>query len=163
MRPHQGTNAAPDSRSRSLHSWKGEIAYGARALRRRSAPVETPGELLARVAMSRWPIETELEEEKSQVALDEYEVRSWGGWHHHMTMSMLASAFLLTLQQEWGKKGPRITRPQVYRIVYELLPRKRWTPAELLRWLTETQERNERPKRSHAKRRAKLKTLISSL
>jgi SRSO17 transposase len=70
-----------------------------------NAPVATPRAVLARVAMSRWPIETEFEEEKSQVALDEYEVRSWAGWHHHMTMGMLASAFLLTLQQEWGKKG----------------------------------------------------------
>jgi SRSO17 transposase len=70
-----------------------------------NAPVETPVEVLARVAMSRWPIETEFEEEKSQVALDEYEVRSWDGWHHPMTMGMLASGFLLTLQQEWGKKG----------------------------------------------------------
>lgn len=70
-----------------------------------NAPVETPVEVLARVAMSRWPIETEFEEGKSQVALDEYEVRSWAGWHHHMTMCLLASAFLLTLQQEWGKKG----------------------------------------------------------
>jgi SRSO17 transposase len=69
-----------------------------------NAPVERPVEVLARVAMSRWPIETEFEEEKSQVALDEYEVRSWSGWHHHMTMGMLASAFLLTLQQEWGEK-----------------------------------------------------------
>lgn len=69
-----------------------------------NAPIDTPKEVLARVSMSRWPIETEFEEEKSQVALDEYEVRSWGAWHHHMTMGMLASAFLLTLQQEWGEK-----------------------------------------------------------
>jgi len=70
-----------------------------------NAPVDTPMATLARVAMSRWPIETEFEDEKSQVALDEYEVRSWHGWHHHITMSMLASAFLLTLQQEWGEKA----------------------------------------------------------
>jgi SRSO17 transposase len=69
-----------------------------------NAPADTPEETLARVAMSRWPIETEFEDEKSLLALDEYEVRSWSGWHHHITMSMLASTFLLTLQQEWGKK-----------------------------------------------------------
>jgi SRSO17 transposase len=69
-----------------------------------NAPGDTPVAILARVAMSRWPIETEFEEEKSHVALDEYEVRSWAGWHHHMTMGMLASAFLLSLQQDWGKK-----------------------------------------------------------
>jgi SRSO17 transposase len=70
-----------------------------------NAPAETPEPVLARVAMSRWPIETEFEEAKSQVALDEYEVRSWPGWHHHLVMCLLAGAFLLSLQQEWGGKG----------------------------------------------------------
>ena len=70
-----------------------------------NAPEETPATTLARVALSRWPIETEFEDEKSLVALDEYEVRSWAGWHHHVTMSLLAAAFLLTLQQDWGKKA----------------------------------------------------------
>jgi SRSO17 transposase len=69
-----------------------------------NAPGDTPVETLARVAMSRWPIETEFEDEKSQVALDEYEVRGWAGWHHHVTMCLLASAFLLRLPQEWGEK-----------------------------------------------------------
>jgi SRSO17 transposase len=69
-----------------------------------NAPVETPRTVLARVAMSRWPVETEFEDEKSLVALDEYEVRSWAGLHHHVTMGLLASAFLLTLQQDWKKK-----------------------------------------------------------
>jgi SRSO17 transposase len=68
------------------------------------APEETPLETLAWVAAARWPIETEFETEKSDVGLDEYEVRSWAGWHHHITMCLLASAFLLELQQEWGEK-----------------------------------------------------------
>jgi SRSO17 transposase len=77
-----------------------------------NAPAEEPLERLARVAMSRWPIETEFEDEKSQVALDEYEVRSWTGWHHHITMCMLASAFLLGLQQAWGEKdAPHYAAP----------------------------------------------------
>ena len=49
---------------------------------------------------------------------------------------------------------PRITRPQVYRVVPKMLPRERFGPNELLRWLEETQECNERARRSHAKRRA---------
>lgn len=119
-----------------------------------NGPVETPHQTLARVSASRWPIETEFETEKSDVGLDEYEVRGWRGWHHHMAMCFLAGAFLLTLQQEWGKKMPRITRPQVYRVVRELLPRVRFTKAELLGWLADTQQRNERARRSHVKRRA---------
>ena len=49
---------------------------------------------------------------------------------------------------------PRITRPQVHRVVRELLPRKHWTPAELLWWLEDTQERNDRAKEAHTRRRA---------
>lgn len=72
-----------------------------------NASAQTPLTTLAQVATSRWPIETELQAGKSQVGLDEYEVRTFAGWHHHITMSLLASAFLLTLQQEWGGKAPR--------------------------------------------------------
>ena len=49
---------------------------------------------------------------------------------------------------------PRITRPQVYRVVREMLPRERLGPEELLRLLEAEQLRNERASRSHAKRRA---------
>ncbi|MDE2780986.1 MAG: hypothetical protein OXI91_15110 [Chloroflexota bacterium] len=49
---------------------------------------------------------------------------------------------------------PRITRPQVYRAVREMLPRERFGPEELLLWLQESQLRNERARRSHESRRA---------
>ena len=52
---------------------------------------------------------------------------------------------------------PRITRPQVYRVVREMLPRERFGPAELLRWLEDTQDSNKRARRSHEKRRAALR------
>ena len=89
---------------------------------------------LARVGGSRWRIETEFETEKSDVGLDEYETRTWAGWHHHIAMCLLAGTFLLTLQQDWGGKMPRITRPQVCRVVREMLPRERFGAQELLLW-----------------------------
>ena len=52
---------------------------------------------------------------------------------------------------------PRITRQQVYRVVREMLPRERFGPEELLRWLNESQRRNERASRSHARRRSALR------
>ena len=111
-------------------------------------------ETLAYVGGSRWPIETEFETEKGDMGLDEYETRSWSGWHHHIAMCLLGGAFLLGLQQDWGKKMPRITRPQVYRVVREMLPRERFGPEELLLWLEDTQLRNERARRSHQRRRS---------
>ena len=69
-----------------------------------NAPEDTPLETLAYVGGSRWRIETEFETEKGDVGLDEYETRSWAGWHHHMALCLLAGAFLLSLQQAWGEK-----------------------------------------------------------
>ena len=58
------------------------------------APEDTPLETLAYVGGSRWRIETEFETEKSDVGLDEYETRTWAGWHHHVALCLLAGAFL---------------------------------------------------------------------
>ena len=69
-----------------------------------NAPEDTTLEKLAYVGGSRWRIETEFETEKGDVGLDEYEARSWAGWHHHIAMCLLGGAFLLGLQQDWGKK-----------------------------------------------------------
>ena len=69
-----------------------------------NAPEETPLETLAYVGGSRWRIETEFETEKGDVGLDEYETRTWAGWHHHIALCLLGGAFLLSLQQAWGKK-----------------------------------------------------------
>jgi SRSO17 transposase len=46
----------------------------------------------------RWTVEQCFEEGKGEVGLDEYEVRSWHGWYRHVTLSMLALAFLTVLQ-----------------------------------------------------------------
>ena len=69
-----------------------------------NAPEDTPLETLACVGGSRWRIETEFQTEKGDVGLDEYETRSWAGWHHHIAMCLLGGAFLLSLQQDWGGK-----------------------------------------------------------
>ena len=49
---------------------------------------------------------------------------------------------------------PRITRPQVYRVVCEMLPKERFGPGELLLWPEGTQLRNERANRSQERCRA---------
>jgi SRSO17 transposase len=59
---------------------------------------------LVRVAGHRHHIEQAFEFAKSEVGLDHYEVRSWVGWHHHMTLSMLALWFLTLERRRLGKK-----------------------------------------------------------
>ena len=59
----------------------------------------------ARVHGQRHGIEELLEEGKEEVGLDEYEVRSWVGWHHHQTLSLLALWFLQVEKLRLGKKN----------------------------------------------------------
>jgi SRSO17 transposase len=59
-------------------------------------PADTPVSELARAAGRRWAIEEAFAQAKGEVGLDHYEVRSWVGWHRHMTLAMAAHA-LLTL------------------------------------------------------------------
>src|SRR5207249_2026527 len=58
---------------------------------------------LARVGSCRHGIEQALCLGKGEVGLDEYEVRSWVGWHHHMTLSMLSMWFLVKDQRRIKK------------------------------------------------------------
>lgn len=57
-------------------------------------PVGTPLATLVHVAGCRWTIETDIEEAKGEAGLDHYEVRSWDGWHRHISLALLAHAFL---------------------------------------------------------------------
>lgn len=65
---------------------------------------------MTKVAACRHYVEQALQHAKGEVGLAEYEVRSWVGWHHHMTLSMLALLFLATenkrLQKNSGDHGP---------------------------------------------------------
>ena len=70
-------------------------------------PEDTTLETLACVGGSKWRIETEFETDKGDVGLDEYETRSWAGWHHHIAMCLLGGTFLLGLQQDWGGDADR--------------------------------------------------------
>ena len=54
---------------------------------------------LVQVAGTRWAIEACFEAAKGEVGLDQYEVRSWTGWHRHVTLAMLAHAYLAVLRK----------------------------------------------------------------
>lgn len=53
----------------------------------------------------RWSIEQCFEETKSELGMDQYEVRKYNGWYHHMTLSMISHFFLWHLKIRWGKKS----------------------------------------------------------
>lgn len=55
---------------------------------------DTTLEEMARIAARRWAIKESFAQAKSEVGLDHYEVRSWAGWHRHMTLAMVAQGLL---------------------------------------------------------------------
>jgi SRSO17 transposase len=87
------------------------------------APAETSRATLAQVIGERWGIACAFEESKGAVGLDQYEVRSWHGWHRHITLALWAHAVLavtrastlvsapLAPPADAGKKGAPHPRP----------------------------------------------------
>jgi SRSO17 transposase len=63
---------------------------------------------MAQAGHNRWPTEDCFLKGKQEVGLEDYEVRGWRGWHHHMTLVMLAMWFLvLQTRRLGGKKRDR--------------------------------------------------------
>lgn len=69
------------------------------------APERTTLAEVVGVAGSRWVIETGFEAVKGEAGLDEYETRSWQGWYRHVTLSLLAHAFLSVIRNREAEKG----------------------------------------------------------
>jgi SRSO17 transposase len=55
---------------------------------------------LVRVAGTRWAVEEGFEQAKGEVGLDHYEVRRWPGWYRHITLALLAHAFLVVTRAQ---------------------------------------------------------------
>jgi SRSO17 transposase len=71
------------------------------------SPQEVPlGEVVQAHGQRYWA-EASFEQGKGEVGLDEYEVRGWVGWHHHMTLSLLALWFLGLERHGQAEKTPR--------------------------------------------------------
>jgi SRSO17 transposase len=66
--------------------------------------------LLVGVHSERHRAEEVLQEGKGEVGLGQYEVRSWLGWHHHMTLSLLALWFLTLERRRLGEKNTGLDR-----------------------------------------------------
>jgi SRSO17 transposase len=109
-----GASAGQGAKGRRLYDWTriqlpppAELGWQRWLLVRRSrrdgelafyacfGPASTSLVGLVRVAGSRWAIEDGFQQAKNEVGLDHYEVRRWPGWHRHITLALLAHAFLV--------------------------------------------------------------------
>ncbi|MBF0411053.1 MAG: hypothetical protein HQM10_27180 [Candidatus Riflebacteria bacterium] len=97
---------------------------------------------------------------KSDLGMDHYEVRSWLGWHHHMTMTMLAMCFL---EKEKIKKSnffPPLTVSIIVWLMDELI-RPGTRDFELLaKKATKRLKRSSEAKFYHAKSQKRFKRCL---
>jgi SRSO17 transposase len=69
------------------------------------APADTVLQTIVQVAGTRWAVEESLETAKGEVGLDQYEVRKWTGWYRHITLALLAHAFLTVTRAQVVGRG----------------------------------------------------------
>ena len=117
-----------------------------------NAPETTTEAELARMLGMRWPIELTFEQGKQEVGLDDYEVRSWQGWHHHLVMVMLAHHFLVWVRLAWKDLSPALTLNQVRLLLTSVLPRAVFDAQRALSIVRYYQKRNHAAYLSHRKR-----------
>jgi SRSO17 transposase len=70
-----------------------------------NASSSVPTTEIVRGHSERHRVEETLQEGKGEVGLGHYEVRSWTGWHHHMTLCLLALLFVVLERCRLGKKN----------------------------------------------------------
>ncbi|MGW1675789.1 IS701 family transposase [Streptomyces sp. NPDC002324] len=79
------------------------------------APVGTGVDRLVSVAGRRWAIEECFQAAKNECGLDQYEVRRYVGWTPHITLAMLAHAFLAVTAAQAAAEGAAETVPPWFR------------------------------------------------
>lgn len=122
---------------------------------------------LVRVAGARWSVEECFQTAKSQVGLDHYQVRTWTSWHRHITLAMLALAFLTTVAASTNPDRPAnphhparnsntisLTVPEIRHLLTATFEQPPTTAARLLHWSTWRRRHQTTSQRSHYQRRS---------
>lgn len=90
-----------------------------------NAAPQTPRKEFARAAKARGRIEQCLQRGKSETGLADYETRSWQGWFHHQTLSLMATWFLVLEQLRGKKNAGDHAPPTASRNCHNPIPRHR--------------------------------------
>jgi SRSO17 transposase len=133
------------------------LTTGELAFYRCYAPTPMPLMALVRIAGIRWAVEESFQAAKGQVGLDHYQVRGWRAWYRHVTLVMLALAFLaaLTAHQPAGdEKHIPLTMPEIRRLLAVLVLSRHRTTGHILHWSQWRRRHQATARRCHYQRRS---------
>jgi hypothetical protein len=115
---------------------------------------------VCRVVGVRWQIESGFEAAKGECGLDEYEVRTWDAWHRHITLALLAHAFLMVIRCQTVYTAADgaddllpMTVPEVRRLVWHLVWARLAPHEAVLAWSRWRRRHQLRALRCHYQRR----------
>jgi SRSO17 transposase len=143
------------------HRWlliRRNPATGELAFYRCYSPRPTPLATLVRIAGIRWTVEESFQAAKGQVGLDHYQVRSWDGWHRHITLAMLALAFLAALAASPPGSDEQhlpLTMPEIRRLLAALALTRHRRTEEILHWSHWRRRHQATARRCHYQRRSR--------
>jgi SRSO17 transposase len=129
------------------------------------APATTPAAEFARVVSAERRVEEGIRRAKSEAGLADYQVRTWQGWHHHQTLSLIATWFLVHETRQGRQLTPALTVPQVREMIARTLQHQ-WNqlhPAAVATSTMRRLRRNEEARFYHYKTRNSLPPLRSQL
>jgi hypothetical protein len=115
---------------------------------------------VSRVAGTRWQIEDGFASAKGECGLDHYEVRTWEAWYRHITLALLAHAFLNVLRSHTveptassGADLLPITVPELRRLVWRLVWAGLAASEAVLAWSYWRRRHQLRAQRCHYRKR----------
>lgn len=104
-----------------------EIRYGLS-----NAPADMPLARLGFMQAQRYWVEKNFKDAKNEVGLNEYQVRGWKGWHHHMALVMMAMLFMLEERLLNKEDYPLLSCPDIQILLSKFLPQKNLTVDEVV-------------------------------
>ena len=108
-----------------------------------NAPDSVSDEELVRQKAQRFWIERQFEDAKGQVGMNQYQVRGWRGWHHHMALVSVAMLFMLQERQQKTCTHPLLSCADVVEVLQYLLPKRKNSLPEVLRQLESRHARRQ--------------------
>ena len=96
-----------------------------------NAPAGTSWQRLGYMQAQRFWIERSFQDAKSELGMADYEVRSWRGWHHHMTLVCMAQLFVTRERILCAPEMPLLSARDVVELLTYYLPRRNRSPDEI--------------------------------
>jgi hypothetical protein len=110
---------------------------------------------LVRIAGARWAVEESFQAAKGQVGFDHYQVRTWTGWHRHITLALLALLAVIAAAQRPADDGQiPLTVLEIRRLLAAIVLSPIRSIEEILHWSQWRRRHQAIAQRCHYQRRS---------